>query len=349
MPEPRALLDAAVADGVMSAAVLRVEDLVRGEPLLSHVVGRTSAEPPGAAARADSRFDLASLTKLITATAALRLVSRGQLDLDADVAALRQEADGLHAGMTPRHLLEHSSGLPAWAPLWESGAVRDVALATPREAEPGARHRYSDIGFLVLADVLERVAARPLQELLHDEVLGPFGLERTTFRDRRSTPGLLATGDVVATEVCPDRGFLVGTVSDRNTWHLGGVAPHAGLFGPAADLAAFARAFWSSADTGLLAPGLFEAVWQPPAHPGGHVLGWDTVAPEGYTSAGRVLSPGSRGHLAFTGCSLWIDPERAIAVIHLCNRIHPTRDDVRIRTLRPALHDAVARAVDALR
>lgn len=346
MPDPAALLDTAVRDGVFSAAVLRV-DALDGALLTEHVVGASSADPPGAPIDADSAFDLASLTKLITATATLRLVDRGLLALDSDVGGLLDSA--LHAGIAVRQLLEHTSGLPAWAPLWRIGPVLESALATPREAPPGTRHRYSDIGFLVLQAVLETVAGAPLEEIVRDEVLMPFGLTHTGYRTPTSAPGLLAGGGIVATEVCPDRGFLVGAVSDRNTWHAGGVAPHAGLFGPAVDLATFARRVWSARSRGLLSDRLWSGIWAPPPFPGGHVLGWDTVAPDGYTSAGRLLSPDSRGHLAFTGCSLWIDPARRVAITLLCNRIHPTRDDTRIRALRPLLHDAVARAVDAVR
>ncbi len=350
MPDPAALLDAAAADGVFSGAVLRVEDLATPTTLLEHVVGRTSAEPQGAPVRADSLFDLASLTKLVTATTTLRLVAQSLLDLDADVGALLDAPTGLHQGITVRHLLEHTSGLPAWAPLWQAGPVMDVALATPREAAPGSRHCYSDIGFLVLMRVLETVTGAGLRALQRDLVLEPFGLTRTDYRGvGPGAPELLQSGDVVATERCPERGLLIGAASDRNTWHMGGVAPHAGLFGPAGDLATFARRWWTAPSRGLLPASLWQAVWRPPAHPGGHVLGWDTVPPQGYTSAGRRLSPRSRGHLGFSGCSIWIDPDRAVAVILLSNRIHPHRDDTRIRDLRPALHDAVASAVDAVR
>jgi len=348
LADPEGLLDAAAEARVFSGAVLRVEDLAGGCPILEHVVGRTSDEPVGAPVRADSHFDLASLTKLITATATLRLGADGVLGLDDDVGALL--GDDLHRAITVRHLLEHTSGLPAWLPLWRSGPVLDTALSTPREAPVGERHCYSDIGFLVLMRVLQVRTGKDLDELLRELVLAPFGLQDTAFRGAGAPDqALVQTGDVVATEHCPERGFLVGAASDRNTWHLGGVAPHAGLFGPAADLASFARRWWTAPATGLLPEPLWRAIWEPPSLPGGHVLGWDTVAPEGYTSAGRQLSPRSRGHLGFSGCSLWIDPDRAIAVILLTNRIHPRRDDTRIRDLRPALHDAVARAVDAVR
>ena len=156
---------------------------------------------------------------------------------------------------------------------------------------------------------------------------------------------LLQTGDVAATEHCPRRGFLVGEVSDGNTWAIGGASGHAGLFGPASEVAAFAQAWWDAPTTGFLDPDLRDAAWGEPPEPGTHVLGWDTVAGAG-SSVGSKLSRRSHGHLAFSGCSLWVDPERAVAIVLLTNRIHPSREDTRIRGLRPRVHDAVADVVD---
>ncbi len=331
MPERlRRLLESAAADGVFSGAVLRVEDLAAGEALAEWVVGRTSAEPPGPAVRADTAFDLASLTKLYTATAVLRLVARGELQLDGWI----------------RGVLDHRSGLPAWSALWERGDVREQARLVP--AGPRGDHLYSDIGFLQLLDSLPG----PIDAVIRAEVLDPLGLEATRYRGvgagEEAALQLLSTGDVAATERCPRRGLLVGEVSDGNTWAMGGASGQAGLFAPASDVAAFAQGWWRAPETGFLPRELRDAAWGAPAEPGTHVLGWDTVRPGGTSSAGR-LSAGSYGHLGFTGTSLWVDPDRAVAVVLLSNRIHPRRDDDRIRALRPLVHDAVADYVDGCR
>lgn len=326
----RALLNGAVSDGTCSGAVLRIEDLAAGRPLVEIAVGTVSSEPLGPPVRPDTAFDLASLTKLYTATAVLRLAARGGLMLD----------EGL------RDLLEHRSGLAAWAPLYEKSDPRRAARSV--KAGPRGGHVYSDIGFLKLLDRLPG----PVEEVLAREVLVPLGLKATVFRPvgqgTEVAEALLATGDVAATEHCPRRGFLVGEVSDGNTWALGGGAAHAGLFAPASDVAAFARGWWTAPETGFLPRDLRDDAWGDPPEPGTHVLGWDTVAPEG-SSVGTKLSRRSHGHWAFTGCSLWIDPERAVAVVLLCNRIHPSRDDDRIGALRPLVHDAAADVVDQLR
>jgi CubicO group peptidase (beta-lactamase class C family) len=142
----------------------------------------------------------------------------------------------------------------------------------------------------------------------------------------------------------------VGEVNDGNTWAMGGRSTHAGLFAPARDLARFARGWWDAPQTGFLPLELRDAAWAAPLEPGTHVLGWDSVAADrSASSVGWRLSARSHGHLGFTGTSLWVDPDRAIAVILLTNRVHPSRDDDRIKQLRPLVHDAVADFVDGLR
>ena len=129
---------------------------------------------------------------------------------------------------------------------------------------------------------------------------------------------------------------------------MGGVSGHAGLFASASDVAEFARGVWEAPETGFLPQELVDAIWADPVEPGTHVLGWDTLRP-GVSSVGSQLSRRSRGHLGFSGTSLWIDPEREVAIVLLTNRIHPHRQDDRIRALRPPLHDAVADFVDTFR
>ncbi|MCO4773327.1 MAG: beta-lactamase family protein [Deltaproteobacteria bacterium] len=353
MPEPgaevRSLLDAAVDEGVFSAVVLRVEHLGGQRTLLEHVAGTLSSTPPGPPAQSETPFDLASLTKLVTATVALRMAARGELRLDAPISeVLPGRVPREHPLITARHLLDHTSGLPAWAPLWREGEVLETALTTAPVASPGERHTYSDIGFLWLGAALEEIAGDSLDVLAHREVLAPLGMRSTRYHRLPMSGDDPRREGVAATEHCPERGFLVAEVSDRNTWHLGGVGPHAGLFGPASDLARFAQGWFSAPESGYLPTSLRDEAWGPPSLPGGHVLGWDTVAPQGYTSAGRALSPDSHGHLGFSGPSLWVDPDRELAVILLCNRIHPSRDEPRLKPLRPTLHDAVARAVDSM-
>ena len=335
MLEPRLILEQAASDGVFSGAVLHIEDLAAQGPLGAWAVGRVAADPPGPTVGLDTLFDLASLTKLFSVTATLRLVDRGLLDLDESL----------------RHLLDHRSGLPAWRPYFGSSEpVLAQALVEPRVHEPGARHVYSDVGFLHLLDRLQQATGQGIAEIIQGEVLDPLGLRNTGYRGVGQGPPVALDAAVCATEICPRRGLLAGEVGDGNTWAMGGRSTHAGLFAPAGDLALFARGWWSAPATGFLSQELRDAAWGDPAEPGTHVLGWDTVAAAPtVSSVGSKLSRRSRGHLGFTGTSLWIDPERAIAVILLTNRVHPSREDNRIRGVRPRVHDAVADFVDSLR
>jgi len=280
-------------------------------------------------------FDLASVTKLFSVTATLRLVARGVLELDESL----------------RCLLEHRSGLPAWQPFFQrTGSVLEEALKEPATHEAGTRHVYSDVGFLHLLDRIQRATGKGIEAVIAEEVLTPLGLRSTGYRDVGGGPPGELSSAICATEHCPRRGFLVGEVNDGNTWAMGGRSTHAGLFGPAADLARFARGWWDAPRTGYLPAELRDAAWGDPPEPGTHVLGWDTVAPEpGLSSVGSRLSRRSRGHLGFTGTSVWVDPDRAVAVVLLTNRVHPSRDDDRIKAFRPRVHDAVADFVDALR
>jgi CubicO group peptidase (beta-lactamase class C family) len=347
----RSLLAQGVSEGVFPGAVLRLEDLDGAGALFEISEGRVSSDPPGPAVTASTLFDVASLTKLFSLTVTLRLVASGQLSLDSAVSNFL-EGRGKHLqGVTVRQLLEHRSGLPAWQPFYERTAdVIQAALDEPLEASPGARHCYSDVGFLVLMAVLEKVGGLPYRQLMSREVLAPLGLYQTGYR---ATAGgelaaleLLATGSFAATERCPYRGLVCGEVHDDNTWAMGGVAAHAGLFASAEQLGSFARAWWQAPEIDYLPAELRDEAWATPTKGGGHVLGWDTVSDEG-SSAGTKLSRRSHGHLGFTGTSLWIDPDRAVAVVLLSNRVHPSRHDaIAIRRFRPRLHDAVADFID---
>lgn len=347
--DPTRVLRDAIADGIGSAASLHVRDLDDGSTLLEAHTGSTATAWPGVPINPDTVFDLASLTKLYSATAALLLAAEGALDLDGAVAGLLgAAARPWHERITVRDVLEHRSGLPAWAALWTSGPPLSQAAEIPPDSGHHGRARYSDIGFLLLLRVLVTTTGLPFDVLVRRLVLGPFGLTRTGYRKVGSGEALnlhvSATGACVATERCPTRGALCGEVHDENTWHLGGVAAHAGLFATAADVSLFAHRHWTDGVAGRLGPA-FREIWADPRPGGTHVLGWDS--PSGArSSAGTALSRRSRGHLGFTGTSLWVDPERRVAVALLTNRVHPSRTDERIRLLRPAIHDAVVRWLD---
>lgn len=295
-------------------------------------VGQRRLVPEPAPLGAATWFDLASLTKPIaTVTLAMRMVERGALDLDAPAA---RWAPGLDGRIRVRDLLAHASGLPAWRPLHERARDRahlvELAATEPLEREPGAASVYSDLGFIVLGAVLERVGGERL-----DALFAPVA--RALGWSGGYAP--LPTADVAATEVP-----LEGVVHDENARAMGGVAPHAGLFAPLEDVAAYCRAVLAGLPG--VSPATQARFLAPAGVPGSTwCLGLDRPSPAGYSSAGGRMSRQAVGHLGFTGCSLWIDPARELYVVLLSNRVHPTRANDRIRAFRPVFHDAVLAAL----
>ncbi|MEU0840296.1 serine hydrolase domain-containing protein [Streptomyces sp. NPDC005962] len=278
--------------------------------------------PPGQRVpmRADTVFDLASLTKLFTAIVAVASLERGELALDAPVASYAPECTAAaDHGITVRQLLTHRSGLVPELPLYDCDGdeARWARLyAEPPGAPPGTVRRYSDLNLLLLQRVLERVTGRPLDGLVHDRITGPLAMASTRFRPPASwLPRIAATEDQRRPWGKLDRGMLRGVVHDENAYALGGVAGHAGLFSAAADLAVLCRTLLAgggpvlspaSVDLMLTAPGLGFEVDQP----------W---------FMGELAGGGAAGHTGFTGTSLVLDRSRDRYLILLANTVHPRR------------------------
>lgn len=290
------------------------------------------------------RYDLASLTKLVTTTACLLLEEDGSLELGDPVQTWVSEyaRDGREA-VTIQHLLAHCSGLPAHRPLSGTCNSAEAFLRAicemPLESAPGTTTAYSDLGFILLGSVLERASGTSLEPLLVERVLQPLGMTYTTFN-----PSVDSLDEIPPTEVSID-GLIHGQVHDDNARAMGGVAPHAGLFGPASDMARLVSAYLCDGQVGskqvLPAGGVRRYVERANLVEGStRALGWDTVSETG-SSAGKRFSTRAFGHLGFTGTSVWADPETGLAVVLLTNRVHPTRVNEGIKKLRPAFHDAV--------
>ena len=305
---------------------------------------------------ARSLFDLASLTKVVaTTTAAMLLYEEGRLDLDAPVARyLPAFGQSGKEAVTIRQLLTHTAGLVPFRPFYQMDlegreAVLDAILAEGLVYEPGTESRYSDLGFITLALVVEEIAGRPFAEYAREAIFEPLGMTSTGFR--RTDVGGDTT--VVPTEVDEifRKRLVQGEVHDETAFLLGGTAGHAGLFSTAEDLARFAAMLTSGGRANgrpFLKPetiGLFTAPVDPTRRRHTRALGWDTKSPEGYSSAGRHFGPGSFGHTGFTGTSLWIDPDQQLFVILLTNRVYPTRENRRHVAVRPQLADIAYEAI----
>jgi CubicO group peptidase (beta-lactamase class C family) len=363
----KALLDSAVAAGAAPGAVLAVSS--HGQRFV-YATGRLALDDP---TRPDARtvYDLASLTKVVaTTTLAMLAVSEGRLDPDAPMQRYLPEFRGASKeGVTIRHLLTHSSGLRADRPLWRETPNADSALrlvnATPLDTFPGVRMVYSDLGAIVLGEVIERIYHDRLDRLARRRIFAPLGMMSTRFR-----PPTSWLPRVAPTEY--DTGWrkriVRGEVHDEKAAWLGGVAGHAGLFGSAEDLMTFGE--WLLRETqgckdaavtqrpkgattqsgrpstvpcviASLRPSVVqEFTRRQNLVPGSsRALGWDTPSPN--SSAGTRLDSTSFGHTGFTGTSIWMDPTRELAIVLLTNRVHPTRNNPRIGPLRIAVADRV--------
>ena len=343
----RAVLDRAVGDGAFPGAYAAVG--TADGVLAEYGAGRL--DRAGDAARPDARtlWDLASLTKVVATTSAvLQLVGDGRVALDSPVTRYLPEwqVPGGTA-VTVRRLLTHSSGMPAWRPLYKEATSAEgalaLALATRPDTAPGVRYVYSDLNAILLGRLVARVSGAPFEAYLTRHVFAPLGMSDTRFN-----PPAAERARIAPTEYDPWRQRqLRGEVHDENAFALGGVSGHAGLFSTGADLARFARAYLSGGtldgtrvfDAATLAR--FAQVQDTALSR--RALGWET--PTGGNSAGHYLSRSAIGHTGFTGTSLWMDRERGLFVLLLTNRVNPTRMNTRIGGVRTALADAAMQAL----
>jgi CubicO group peptidase (beta-lactamase class C family) len=340
----RTLIAAAIERQSFPCAVIEVGNA--SGVIWRQAFGRLTYAAQAAICGEDTIFDLASLTKVIaTATLAMREIAAGRLALADRICDRVPEWRGAdrHA-VTIRHLLDHSSGLPGHARFWELNEGRASIEASicqlPLEYAPGSTSIYSDPGFMLLGFILERVSGSRL-----DEQFSP--IERRLGDVLRYRPAADLLERVAPTEEDAWRGRLLrGEVHDENAAALDDVAGHAGLFGTAVAVGAFARAILQTLTaSSWLAPRdlMVEFATQSNVAGSSRALAWDTMRPT--SSSGSLMSPTSIGHTGFTGTSLWIDYERNCYVVLLTNRVHPTRATQGLVTLRPALHDAIMRAL----
>jgi CubicO group peptidase (beta-lactamase class C family) len=310
----------AVDGGDLPGAVVLV--LHRGEIIYRKAHGLRAKEPAAETMTLDTVFDLASLTKpMATATSLMLLVERGKLQLTDKVAAHWPEF-GKHGKdrITVAQLLLHTSGLIADNP--EADYRDGKAKALERicdlklSAEPDARFIYSDVGYIVLGELVERLSGLPLDQFAEKNIFVPLGMKETTFRP----------DDALKKRCAPteqrDGRWIRGEVHDPRAYRLGGVAGHAGLFSTADDLAIYAKMLL--AGKSVLTKSSLQTMTQARAVPDGQrAYGWD-VNTRYSSNRGDVFPRGrSFGHTGFTGTSIWVDPAGPTAVIFLSNRVHP--------------------------
>ncbi len=322
----------------------------------------------------DTLFDLASVTKLFTVTAFMVLVEAGRVGLDQAVQTVLPEFSGprpiqpyedplapgqwvqvetgtasaeVDAGMvTFRHLLAHTSGLPAWRPLYREpspDAARRMAFDTFFSYPVGSRTVYSDIGLILLGLSIEQLTGLPLDQAIVRLVSEPLGLQHTRFLPVGGT----VTVQAAPTEECRWRGRrIVGEVHDENAARLGGVAGHAGLFSTAGDVARLGQMYLDRGRP-ILQPATVAEMTRLQAQDGDvhRGLGFALWSPDPEAS-GNAFGPAAFGHTGFTGTSLWIDPSRELVVAVMTNRVYYGRDAGGILAFRVGLHRAIVEAAD---
>lgn len=349
-------MDQAVNDGVFPGGVLLVE--FKGEIVHHAAYGLASVAPTRVSTTLTTVYDLASLTKpLATTLAAMLLVQDNHLNLDRPICQYLPQLNDTKVGQaTPGNLLSHSAGLPAWKPYYLE--CDNIVPSNVRQSIYDRIHReeleypvaagmvYSDLGFMLLTELVETISGKSLAEFCLSRIFIPIDTVDTFF--------IAPTGPVCAlpekervyavTEDDPWRGrVLSGEVHDENAYALGGIAGHAGMFSTADDVLKIVREYVVAVkgEGSILRADLARlcVTRQDYVVDSTRALGWDT--PSENSSSGKHFSEQSFGHLGFTGTSIWVDPTIDLIVVLLTNRVHPSRDDNRIREFRPMLHDLI--------
>jgi len=348
------VVEKAIKDKATPGATLAVG--FRGKVAV-HAFGKLSYDAKSPAVKPTTMYDIASLTKVVATTTLVAKLAEGDfavpLDLDAKVERYLPEwASGPQPEwrhrVTVRHLLTHTSGLPAFKEYWRTSKGKQDTLAKifaePLEYEPGTKEIYSDLGIILMAEIIERLTGRKLDDLATSFLFSPLGMKDSMYK-----PPKKLWPTIAPTEFDKNlRHRLVqGEVHDENAFAIGGVSGHAGVFSTAPDLAAFCQMLLNGgvyAHQRILRRATVAQFTTPQQLSGGtRTLGWAVPTPGGLS--GNYFSAHSYGHTGFTGTSIWIDSDRQLFVVFLTNRVHPTRENQKIQQVRRDLHDAVMQAL----
>jgi CubicO group peptidase (beta-lactamase class C family) len=348
-------IEKGAAEGVYPGAVLVIAR--GGEVIFFRETGYLSLIPEHIAMKKDTIFDLASLTKpLATTLAVMRLVDQEKVGLDQSLSEIIHTSPLKDKeGLTIRLILNHSAGLAAWKPFYldlikaepekRKRLLRELIVNEPLVYRPGKAYTYSDLGFMLLEWVIEEGSGTQLDSFLGLNFYNPLSLKRI-FLNTGSIPRPFNKEEIAATEDCVWRKQVIhGEVHDENAYALGGYSGHSGLFGDAEDVLSIVnmlRGHYRGERHDYFRPEIVREFFrrQDIVKGSSWALGWDTPSSTD-SSSGRYFSPHSVGHLGFAGTSVWIDLHRDIVIIFLTNRVHPMRDNQKIKAFRPALHDLI--------
>ena len=302
-------------------------------------------------------YDIASLTKVVVTTTLVAKLAEGDfpvpIDLDARIERYLPEwASGPQPEwrheVTVRHLLTHTSGLPPFKEYWRTSKSKqdtlDRIFAEPLAYEPGTKEVYSDLGIILMAEIIERLTGKPLDELAREYIFSPLAMTSSMYNPPKNRWPTIAPTEI---DNQYRHHLIQGEVHDENAAAIGGVSGHAGVFSTAPDLAAFCQMLLNGGVYGhrriLNRATIGEFTTPQRLASGTRTLGW--AAPTEGGSSGQFFGPRSFGHTGFTGTSIWIDPDRQLFVVLLTNRVYPTRENQKHIKIRPALHDAVVQSL----
>ena len=347
------VIEAAIKDKAFPGATLAVG--YRGKVSL-HAFGKLTYDGKAPDVATTTMYDIASLTKVVATTTLVAKLAEGdfpvRLDLDAPVARYLPEwpsgpQPDWRGRVTVRHLLTHTSGLPPFKEYWRTSKSKqdtlDRIFVEPLDYEPGTKEVYSDLGIILMAEIIERLTGKPLEVLASENIFAPLAMSNTMYKPPKKIWPTIAPTEI---DNQYRHRLIQGEVHDENAAAIGGVSGHAGVFSTAPDLASFCQVLLNGgvyAHQRILRRATIAEFTVPQQLSGGtRTLGW-AVPTEG-GSSGHFMGPHAFGHTGFTGTSIWIDPDRQLFVVLLTNRVNPTRENQKIAKVRPALHDAVMQA-----
>ena len=349
------VVEDAIADKAFPGATLAVG--YKGK-VSYHAFGKLSYDANSPAVRVDTMYDLASLTKVVVTTTLVEKLAEGDFGqpLNLDTPIERYLPEWLSSGnqldwrhmVTIRHLMTHTSGLPPFKEYWRTSAGKQDTLsrifAEPLEYEPGTKMIYSDLGIILMAEIIQRLTGQPLDALANEYIFHPLGMKDSMYNPPKKLWPVIAPTEV---DNQLRHRLVQGEVHDENAYAIGGVSGHAGVFSTSPDLSHFCQMLLNGgvyAHQRILQRATIAEFTAPqPISKNERTLGW--VVPTASSSSGHYFSVHSYGHTGFTGTTIWIDPDRQLFVILLTNRVNPTRENMKIAQVRPAVHDAIMKAL----
>jgi len=346
-------IETAISQGVFPGAVLLC---AKNQKIIIHEAYGLADIFEKRKMRKDSIFDLASLTKPLATTLALsKLIEKDQVCLDQKIGFfLKEFKTSPKADITIDMLLRHTSGFPAHREYFKEMIKTDqnprqylryLLTCEALENKIGKCQVYSDLGFMVLSWVIEKITRQRLDQFVSDQIYEPLEIDGLFFLEISPENKKLIQyrPKIVATQQCPWRKkVLVGEVDDDNAWAAGGIEGHAGLFGNAASIYKLCTELLNALQnkpTRVLAPDIINRLVLKESQDD-RVAGFDTPSKKN-SSSGKYFSKSAIGHLGFTGTSFWIDPETGTTIIFLTNRVHPLRTNEGIQKFRPEIHDLI--------